>query len=281
MLDCALQGLYAAFSAPGDGRLWSIVAPTYIRRVTLIPDLCGENMTGEVAIDCMMSDARELGGDVDVYLANFERKIIEIEGIKLSPFAPATAEDDRYLFQESFLCLDKPDAVVVCREQTPKEKQKTLDAERAAFYYLKNLHLSVSHEERGKLPWYRQALIGNAERIYNQVQDGKHSFAPPSWINDMKEEIFDMMDRYDALTSLTADRKKRHRMSRYIWNIELGHFIPSFKFPKLSSTMSLNLLTYLQTHYLVLNRTFKFKVAKLLGHLVLLFLFTASERSAL
>jgi hypothetical protein len=163
MLDSALQGLQAAFSAPGDGRLWSIVAPTYFRRVTLIPGLCGENMTEEVAIDSTMNDPGTLGGDVDVYSANFEHKIIEMEGIILSPFASATVDDDRHLFQESFLCLDKPDAVAVKVTQTAEEKQKSSDAERAAFYYLKILHLSVSPEEREKLPWYCQALIRSAE----------------------------------------------------------------------------------------------------------------------
>lgn len=198
MLDSALQGLYTAYSAPGDGRLWSLVAPTSFRRVTLIPDLCGENMTDEVAIDCSMTDSINMIGDVDVYSANYQHKIIEIESIKFSPLAPATSEDDRHLFQESFLCLDKPDATVVTRKQTPEEKRKTIDAERAAFYYLKNLHLSVSHEERGKLPWYRQAMIGNAERVYNNVKNGKHSYALQSWINDTREEIFDMMERYEA-----------------------------------------------------------------------------------
>lgn len=36
MLDIALQGMFAAVSVPGDGRLWSIHAPTSIRRVTLV-----------------------------------------------------------------------------------------------------------------------------------------------------------------------------------------------------------------------------------------------------
>lgn len=39
MLDTSLQGMFAAFSAPGDGRLWALHAPTSIRRVMYISPL--------------------------------------------------------------------------------------------------------------------------------------------------------------------------------------------------------------------------------------------------
>lgn len=199
MLDSALQGLNAAHSAPGDGRLWSIVAPTYCRRITIVPELCGKNMTDEVGIDCTITDPRDVfvKGDVEVYSANFEKRIIEVEGVMFSPFAAATPEDDRHLFQESFLAVDKPDATLIFgdRRATPEEARKAIDAERAAFFYLKNLHLSVSPEQRETLPSYRQALIRNCERLYHQVNEGKHPFASQSWVNDTREQIFEMMDR--------------------------------------------------------------------------------------
>ncbi|KAI1772860.1 putative polyketide synthase [Hypoxylon cercidicola] len=210
MLDSALQGLNAAHSAPGDGRLWSIVAPTYCRRITVVPELCGKNMTDEVGIDCTITDPRDVfvKGDVEVYSANFEKIIIEVEGVMFSPFAAATPEDDRHLFQESFLTVDQPDAYLVFgdRQATPEEARKALDAERAAFYYLKNLHFSVSPEQRKTLPPYRQALIRNAERLYHIVNEGKHPFASQTWVNDTRKDIFEMMDNYgpqDADFNLT------------------------------------------------------------------------------
>ncbi|KAM7219419.1 hypothetical protein V8F06_005153 [Rhypophila decipiens] len=200
MLDSALQGLNAACSAPGDGRLWSIVAPTYFKRVTLLPALCGKNMTETVDIDCTITDARDdrITGDVDVYSAGYEKQIMEIEGVRFSPFAMATASDDRHLFQETTMSLDEPDAVVVFGESrsTPEQLKKGLDAERAAFFYLKNLVLSVPVEDRANLPWYRKALIANAQRLYHQVSSGSHSHAPESWISDSKADIVAMMDSY-------------------------------------------------------------------------------------
>ncbi|KAJ5087476.1 type I iterative polyketide synthase [Penicillium angulare] len=210
MLDSALQGLNAAHSAPGDGRLWTIVAPTFCRRISIIPELCGSNMPDTVDIDCIITDPRDthVTGDVELFSPSFKEKIIEVEGLVFSPFAGAIEENDRHLFQESFLCLDKADADVVYgdRQPTLSESQKALDAERAAFYYLKTFHQSVSPEQRETLPWYRQALLKNAERLFNIVQDGKHPFALQSWITDTKEEVFGMIDSYpttDADFNLT------------------------------------------------------------------------------
>lgn len=205
MLDSALQGLNAAHSAPGDGRLWAIVAPTFCRRISLIPSLCGKNMTENVEIDCTITDPRDthVTGDVEVYSEKFAQKIIEVEGLTFSPFAAATEENDRFLFQESILALDKPDAYVIFgdRKATPEEAQKALDAERAAFYYIKHFHLSVSTEKRKELPWYRQALLANCERLYHFVNNGEHPFAPASWINDTHEEIIALMETYPATDS--------------------------------------------------------------------------------
>ncbi|KAJ5706143.1 hypothetical protein N7536_001832 [Penicillium majusculum] len=210
MLDSALQGLNAAHSAPGDGRLWTIVAPTFCRRVSIIPGLCGTKMEDNVEIDCTITDPRDtyVTGDVEVFSKHFKDKIIEVEGLTFSPFAGATVDNDRYLFQESFLCLDKPDAYVIFgdRKATRQESVKALDAERAAFYYLKTFHLSVTLSQRETLPWYRQALLKNAERLFHVVNDGKHPFAPPSWVNDTREDIFKMIDSYpttDADFNLT------------------------------------------------------------------------------
>lgn len=200
MLDSALQGLNAAYSAPGDGRLRSIVAPTSCERVTLVPSLCGINMDEQVEVDCIITDSREgsISGDVDVYSAGCAQKVIEIEGMRFSPFSAATSKDDRLLFQEVIMAVDNPDADIVFdnRRSTPQEHQRGLDAERVAFFYLKKIHLSVGLEEREKLPWYRQALIKSAQEVYRSVKAGEHPFILPDWVNDSQDTIVHLMDKY-------------------------------------------------------------------------------------
>ncbi|OXN17610.1 hypothetical protein CDV57_09099 [Aspergillus fumigatus] len=142
-------------------------------------------MTDNVEIDCNITDPRDthITGDVEVFSEGFREKIIEVEGLTFSPFASATVENDRCVFQESFLCHAKPNADVIF-----------------------GFHLSVSPEQREALPWYRQALLKNAELLLHLVNDGKHPFAPQNWVSDTREDIFKMMDSYpttDADFNLT------------------------------------------------------------------------------
>ncbi|KAH8651296.1 putative polyketide synthase [Xylariales sp. PMI_506] len=213
MLDCALQGLNAAFAAPGDGSVEDLVAPTFIKRATMIPELLRRHQgDSQVVIDCTstvsMANARDkisLTGDVDVYASTSDAdtnnaiKLIEIEGIRISPVAPPTAENDRPLFQESIMCLDSVNAQAARGSVrfTPDEKAMALDAERVAFYYLKLLHLTTPPEVRITLPAYRQGLLAEAERIYHRIKNGEHGFAPSSWIDDTADTITEIMSRYD------------------------------------------------------------------------------------
>jgi hypothetical protein len=198
MLDCGLQGLNAAFATPGDGSLWDIVAPTYFRRITLIPELLRQNMTDEVVIDSTVTDTRDVTptGDVEVYTSGFEHKVMEMEGVKISPLAPPTAEHDRFLFQESILCVDKLDAQLARggMRLTPEERVKAYDAERVAFYYIRQLYQTTPLEVRAKLPRYRQALLAESDRVYHIVKNGEHPFASPSWVDDTRESIYALMD---------------------------------------------------------------------------------------
>ncbi|EON95642.1 putative lovastatin nonaketide synthase protein [Phaeoacremonium minimum UCRPA7] len=155
-----------------------------------------------------MANARDkisLTGDVEVYASTSDSeidntvKLIEIEGIKIQPVAPPTAENDRPLFQESIMCLDSLNAQSARRgiRFTPVEKAAVLDAERLAFYYLKLLHLTTPPQVRVTLPLYRQGLLAEAERVYLRVKCGEHAFAPPSWVDDTAEVIAELISRHD------------------------------------------------------------------------------------
>jgi len=221
MLDCALQGLNAALAAPGDGSVDGLVAPTLIKRVTIIPELLRRHQEDEhVMIDCTSTvsptDALakiSLTGDVEVYASNPASdkagvKLIEMEGIKISPVAPPSAENDRPLFQESLMCLDTLNAKVARGNLrfSPSEKAKALDAERVAFYYIAQLHLNTPSSVRATLPPYRQAFLAECSRVYHRVSSGAHSFAPPSWAEDTAETIASVCARHppDAIDFILA-----------------------------------------------------------------------------
>ena len=198
MLDCALQGLNAACAAPGDGSVSDVLAPTFFGRITLVPQLLRETEAGEVSIDSIVTDGR-LKGDVDVYGPG-DTKLIEIEGVEISPLAPPTAAQDRLLFQEAVLCLESLDAQVARGGWTLTEDEKTTayDAERIAFYYFKQLHLTTAPDVRAALPDYRQRLLDEADRFYLMVTRGEHPFVPQEWLEDTEAMIESLVASHEV-----------------------------------------------------------------------------------
>lgn len=200
MLDTSLQGMFAAFSAPGDGRLWALHAPTGIRRVTLVPSLCGKNMPEELFFDCFVTGARRnnITGDVDLFSPD-NQTIIEIDGISFVPFSGATQADDRHLFAEATWGVDSPDGELALGNirATLEQTEKAYDCERVAFYYLRTLNESIDAKERADLgiPWHHEALFDSAAHVCELVVGEKHPYAKKEWISDSHEQICAIMDR--------------------------------------------------------------------------------------
>ncbi|KAK4067253.1 uncharacterized protein Triagg1_7696 [Trichoderma aggressivum f. europaeum] len=204
MLDAALQGMLVGFSSPGDGRLWSLHAPSRIKRVTLVPSLCGANMTKKVSFDCAVTDVEfnELTGDVEVFQDDTGYKSISVEGVAFIPFTAATAINDRHLFAHNVYAIESPDGAVALgpRRATGNEIQKGHDCERVAFYYLRTLHEGFSEAERtsSDLPRHHRALLDYAAYIYNIVQRDEHAYVKRDWVNDSYEQIQYIIQSYDA-----------------------------------------------------------------------------------
>jgi acyl transferase domain-containing protein len=200
LLDVSLQAMYAAFSAPGDGSLWSIHAPTGIRRVTLIPSLCGKNMPEEVSFDCVVTGhtRNNICGDVDIFTLDGKYKVIEIEGVSFVPFRAATQADDRCLFAEATWAVDSPDGDLVLggRRATLEDYRKAYDCERIGFYYMRKLNdLFGGKESAGiELQSHHEALLEYASHINQLVLQGKHQYAKKEWITDTHEQICAIMD---------------------------------------------------------------------------------------
>lgn len=201
MLDTSLQGMFAAFSAPGDGRLWALHAPTGIRRVTLVPSLCGRNMPEELSFDCFVTGARRnnITGDVDLFTPHGDHKVLEIDGISFVPFSGATPADDRHLFAEATWGVDCPDGELALGDirATPEQTKKAYDCERVAFYYLRTLNESIDAKERANIgiSWNHEALFDSAAHICDLVLAEKHPYARKEWIHDSHEQVCAIMDR--------------------------------------------------------------------------------------
>jgi acyl transferase domain-containing protein len=200
MLDISLQGMLAAFSAPGDGRLWSLHVPTSIRRVTLIPSLCGKNLPDKVSFDCTVTELRpnNMTGDADIFTAEGDHKIIEIEGLAFVPFSRATEADDIHMFAETTWGVDRPDGDLLLGDEraSATDIKKAYDCERVAFYYLRTLNETIDTKERAEIgiSWNHEALFDSAAHAVGLVLNGKHKYAKKEWISDSHEQICAIMD---------------------------------------------------------------------------------------
>ena len=201
MLDTSLQTLFAAFSAPGDARLWSLHVPTGIRRVTLVPSLCGKYMPEEVDFDSRITAVRpnHITGDVDLFSADGVHKCIEIDGLGFVPFTAATEKDDRVLFSKVTWGLGEPNGELASggRRATPWQIQKALDCNRAAFFYLRTLNAAITQAEKDAgLADHHRALLEFAAHCEHLVRTGKNPIAKEEWLSDTLEQTREMIARY-------------------------------------------------------------------------------------
>jgi acyl transferase domain-containing protein len=205
MLDTALQTLFAAFSAPGDERLWALHAPSGIRRVTLVPSLCGRSFPEQVEFDSMITAARpnHITGDVDLISADGIHKCIEIDGLGFVPFTAATESDDRTLFSKVTWGLEEPDGALALgrSDAADAENLKALERERVAFFYLRK----IFENRPSSVEDYQEALLEFAQHVQDQVRKGKHPYATKEWLSDTREQILELIKKCGSLSTCTSD----------------------------------------------------------------------------
>ncbi|PVH71608.1 hypothetical protein DL98DRAFT_471444 [Cadophora sp. DSE1049] len=204
MLDTALQGMFAAFSAPNDGRLWTLHAPTGMQRVSLIPALCSENMPNPVSFTCTVSAStpNNITGDISVYSTDGNETFIEIEGLVCRPFSQATEADDCHLFSDTVWNVASPNGDILLGNNRASASQlkKAYDCERVALYYMRFLNESISEAERASIdiPQHHEALFESIARVIELVSTGKHAYASKEWLSDNHKQILSVMEPYGS-----------------------------------------------------------------------------------
>ncbi|TDZ16978.1 Polyketide synthase-nonribosomal peptide synthetase [Colletotrichum orbiculare MAFF 240422] len=212
MLDSVLQALFAAYSAPGDNRLWSMHAPRHIKRIRVVPGFCGEaGMPDELAFDTVLTDATQrnrMVGDVDLYTAGFGHKLLEIEGLAFVPLSKFSEADDRRVFAKYAWVADTPCGQRALAETTgfdvPADGlDKATALERISFFYLRairdTLRAESAREDRpSPLAPHRLALMRWTDHIFDLVRSGRHPYIPSEWLDDTQATI-------DRVSSPIAD----------------------------------------------------------------------------
>ncbi|PVH96120.1 hybrid PKS-NRPS PsoA [Periconia macrospinosa] len=148
-LDSILQGLYAAFSFPGDGRVWTAYLPKSFRRARFNMHRSRQavdNAESKLVADIRLSDcgASSILGDIDVFAADDGHPEMQFEDVMFSALEVPSEANDRKMFwhttwERQIQCPEWPHLQIATSAKIEMHEV----CERIAYFYLKYLGIST------------------------------------------------------------------------------------------------------------------------------------------
>ena len=198
LLDSALQGLFLAFCWPGDGNLDQLHVPTGIKSFRVNVGLCKQDLVPETdVVSCSQLTGnplttRQLNGDVDIY-ANDGTGLVQMEGIKVVPFAEASAEADRAMFSEHVWGVFSPNCELAMggARATAEDYEFAYGMERVSINYMKQLVILFPESDRKalNLEWHFVCLFEFFSNVLSTVQAGTRQCAQKKWLEDTPADV--------------------------------------------------------------------------------------------
>ena len=201
MLDVAFQAATLAYSAPKDGRLWSLSVPTSIGTIRANPEICASLPTSRAKVPvCAMLDGESgsFPASVDLFSEDGEHGMIQVEDLVLRPFAPANKADDRAMFTSTKFSFALPDGAAVAHNTSPSayEVELATVCERVSYHYIRKWKSELSDEDwaNGELHWVH--LLNWVKQTLSTASRGQSPTLKKEWTQDSPEEIQALIDKY-------------------------------------------------------------------------------------
>ena len=105
------------------------------------------------------------------------------------------------MFSETIWAIEKPDAARGVPEWTltDEEWEHANYVERACFFYLKQLHGTITLEEREKCDWHPSKMLAWAADVVSVVSRGEHPIIKQEWMHDTWELLEEPLNEYVTL----------------------------------------------------------------------------------
>ncbi|KAI2816124.1 hypothetical protein CBS133816_10708 [Aspergillus niger] len=196
MLDVAFQASFLAQTSPGDEQLWSLHVPTSIKCVRINPELSASLPTASVELPLSAvlhePESISLHSSVDVFTENKRETLLQVEGLIMKPFSPATAADDRPMFSTMEYGVAVPNAGVATGHEHPTDKEVVLAGvcDRVAYYYLRAWEAKAGDEEE------------RFRHLLSTFVGGQHSSMTEAWSSDEEKDIQALISQYPESTDL-------------------------------------------------------------------------------
>lgn len=226
-LDSIIQGLYAAFSYLGDGRMWRTYLPQSFRRVRFDMTRFGEKdnpASSQVVANCYLSEssARSIRGDIDVFCPNNGHTEIQIQGAEFSSLNVPSAVNDKTLFWKTIWKRETSSITELESRRISGAEDSELHeiCERSAFFYLKKLREEVEREEMPSMERHFQSLMRwGQDIIFPTAQSGQYTHWNASWNEDTLDSLTKLIrQQYND----RIDLKLIHHLGSRLPNILCG-----------------------------------------------------------
>ncbi|KAF7155441.1 hypothetical protein CNMCM5623_007512 [Aspergillus felis] len=209
MMDTALQTISAAYCCPGDGRLFTIHVPTFIKSLVVNPRYTSLGV-GKQRVIPYQSVVRESYhgntiADVNLFNEDGTQSFIQVEGVTLKPFSPPTTKDDAVMFSEFKYGVADVDGELAMAGDRPTslDVERATDLERISFFYLMNLLRTITQDEKARTLSHYRKLLDWAAHVEGLVDRGVCPAVPP----EHKSDTYDMIKSLIAKNSDRVDFK--------------------------------------------------------------------------
>ena len=203
MLDSALQTVFAAWSYPKDTQLWSLHVPVSISAVTVnayFTPLGEGGKQGAMRFETALRSRKhsKVMGDVYLHAADASHAFVQLEGITLVPFSPATSKLDLPMFAQFQHKVISPDGELAAAGERFSDYDIKLyrDIERVSYWFARHASLAIRDEERESLLPHFKMYLAWCDRMVDMATRGVHQKVKPEYNFDSREDIALILEQY-------------------------------------------------------------------------------------
>ncbi len=203
MLDSALQTVFAAWSYPKDTQLWSLHVPVSISAVTVnayFTPLGEGGKQGAMRFETALRSRKHsrVMGDVYLHAADASHAFVQLEGITLVPFSPATSKLDLPMFAQFQHKVISPDGELAAAGERFSDYDTKLyrDIERVSYWFARHASLAIRDEERDSLLPHFKMYLTWCDRMVDMATRGVHPKVKPEYNFDSREDIAGILENY-------------------------------------------------------------------------------------
>lgn len=196
-LDASLQGIFAAYCFPGDGRLRSGYLPTSIDSVRVdVSALRLARSKGDSELmhtaDCYVrsTSGSTISGDVSIFTGSDYHTELQIEGVTCTLLERNLAKNDRETFSQTIWMPDISNNLPPGASWCPEDEELAEIIERVVYFFLRNIREEISPEEIPSMDDHFQYLMDWAlNHVLPRIESGRHPRVKAAWKDDTPEMI--------------------------------------------------------------------------------------------